>query len=67
MLTTCCNNLQSIITVSSFQLFGVLLEVEEMERMKSTVLSEAEEVRLREKTQRKVERIYSQLQHHKSP
>ncbi|XP_037546946.1 protein PAT1 homolog 2 [Nematolebias whitei] len=48
------------------KLFGVLLEVEEMERMKSTVLSEAEEVRLREKTQRKVERIYSQLQHYKS-
>ncbi|XP_017291563.1 protein PAT1 homolog 2 [Kryptolebias marmoratus] len=48
------------------KLFIVLLEVEETERMKTTVLSEAEETRSREKTQRKVECIYSQLQHHNS-
>ncbi|XP_074476340.1 protein PAT1 homolog 2 [Sebastes fasciatus] len=46
------------------KLFMVLLEVEEAERMKSTVLSEAEERMLMEKSQRKVEHIYSQLQHH---
>ncbi|XP_028287353.1 protein PAT1 homolog 2 isoform X2 [Parambassis ranga] len=46
------------------KLFVVLLEVEETARMKTTVLSEAEEKRLMEKTQRKVEHIYSQLQHH---
>ncbi|XP_030255290.1 protein PAT1 homolog 2 isoform X2 [Sparus aurata] len=46
------------------KLFVVLLEVEETERMKTTVLSEAEERRLREKTQAKVQHIYSQLQHH---
>ncbi|XP_040923376.1 protein PAT1 homolog 2 isoform X2 [Toxotes jaculatrix] len=46
------------------KLFIDLLEVEETERMKTTVLSEAEERRLMEKTQRKVEHIYSQLQHH---
>ncbi|KAG7227860.1 hypothetical protein INR49_013654 [Caranx melampygus] len=45
-------------------LFMTLLEVEEKHRMKATVLSEAEERRLMEKTQRKVEYIYSQLQHH---
>nr|CBN81394.1 Protein PAT1 homolog 1 [Dicentrarchus labrax] len=45
-------------------LFIVLLEVEETERMKTTVLSEEEERRLMEKTQKKVEHIYSQLQHH---
>ncbi|XP_013869375.1 protein PAT1 homolog 2 [Austrofundulus limnaeus] len=49
------------------KLFIVLLEVEETERMKTTVSSEAEERRLREKSQRKVECIYSQLQHHNSP
>lgn len=49
---------------STLQLFIVLLEVEETERMKTTVLSEAEERRLMEKRQRKVEHIYSQLQHH---
>uniref|UniRef100_A0A3P9JF77 Protein PAT1 homolog 2 n=1 Tax=Oryzias latipes TaxID=8090 RepID=A0A3P9JF77_ORYLA len=49
------------------KLFIVLLEVEETERMKTTVLSEPEERRLLEKTQRKVEHIYSQLQHHNSP
>ncbi|KAM6897906.1 protein PAT1 homolog 2 [Xenentodon cancila] len=48
------------------KLFIVLLEVEETERMKTTVLSEAEEKTLMEKTQRKVELIYSQLQHHNS-
>lgn len=42
----------------------VLLEVEETDRMKTTVLPEAEEKRLMEETQRKVEQIYSQLQHH---
>lgn len=42
----------------------VLLEVEETERMKTPVLSEVEEKRLMEKTQRKVEHIFSQLQHH---
>lgn len=42
----------------------VLLEVEETERMKTAVLSEVEERRLMEKTQRKVEHIYSQMQHH---
>ncbi|XP_043959204.1 protein PAT1 homolog 2 isoform X4 [Gambusia affinis] len=46
------------------KLLIVLLEVEETERMKTTVLSEAEEIRLMEKTQRKVEYIYSQLQQH---
>ncbi|KAM7381696.1 hypothetical protein PAMA_012505 [Pampus argenteus] len=46
------------------KLFIVLLEVEEKERMKTTVLSEEEERRLMEKTQRKVEHIYSQLKHH---
>ncbi|XP_039992003.1 protein PAT1 homolog 2 isoform X3 [Xiphias gladius] len=46
------------------KLFMALLEVEETERMKTTVLSEADERRLMEKTQRKVEHIYSQLQHH---
>ncbi|XP_070783174.1 protein PAT1 homolog 2 [Enoplosus armatus] len=46
------------------KLYIVLLEVEETERMKTTVLSEAEERRLMEKRQRKVEHIYSQLQHH---
>ncbi|XP_030611389.1 protein PAT1 homolog 2 isoform X3 [Archocentrus centrarchus] len=46
------------------KLFIVLLEVEEAERMKTTVLSEVEERRLTEKTQRKVEHIYTQLQHH---
>lgn len=48
------------------QLFMVLLEVEETERMKTTVLSEAEERRLTEKSQEKVEHIYFQLQHHNS-
>lgn len=46
------------------KLFIVLLEVEETERTKTTVLSEVEEQRLMEKTQRKVDHIYSQLQHH---
>ncbi|XP_026171870.1 protein PAT1 homolog 2 [Mastacembelus armatus] len=46
------------------KLFVALLEVEETERMKTPALSEAEERRLMEKTQRKVEHIYSQLQHH---
>ncbi|XP_032412971.1 protein PAT1 homolog 2-like [Xiphophorus hellerii] len=49
------------------QLLIVLLEVEETERMKTAVLSEAEEIRLMEKTQRKVEHIYSQLQQHNAP
>lgn len=46
------------------QLFEILLEVEERGRMKTTVLPEAEEQRLMQETQRKVEHIYSQLQHH---
>ncbi|KAK9530424.1 hypothetical protein VZT92_011924 [Zoarces viviparus] len=46
------------------KLFGVLLEVEEADRMKSTVLSEAEETRLLAKSKQKVQHIYSQLQHH---
>ncbi|TNN51685.1 Protein PAT1 2 [Liparis tanakae] len=46
------------------KLFMVLLEVEEMARMKNTVLSEAEEAKLIVKSQGKVEHIYSQLQHH---
>ncbi|XP_053721859.1 protein PAT1 homolog 2 isoform X1 [Synchiropus splendidus] len=46
------------------KLFMVLLEVEETERVKTTVLSEVEERRLKEKTQRKVEGIYSQMQHY---
>lgn len=49
---------------SALQLFIVLLEVEETDRMKTTVLPEAEEKRLVEETQRKVDHIYSQLQHH---
>ncbi|CAG5906886.1 unnamed protein product [Menidia menidia] len=48
------------------KLYMALLEVEETERMKTTILSEAEERRLMEKTQRKVEHIYSQLQNHNS-
>lgn len=51
---------------SALQLFIVLLEVEETKRMKTKVLPEAEEQRLMEETQRKVEHIYSQLQHHNS-
>uniref|UniRef100_A0A8C2WXK2 PAT1 homolog 2 n=1 Tax=Cyclopterus lumpus TaxID=8103 RepID=A0A8C2WXK2_CYCLU len=43
------------------KLFVVLLEVEETERMKNTVLTEAEETRLIAKSQEKVEHIYSQL------
>uniref|UniRef100_A0A665WYK9 PAT1 homolog 2 n=1 Tax=Echeneis naucrates TaxID=173247 RepID=A0A665WYK9_ECHNA len=43
------------------EMFMALLEVEETERMKTTVVSEAEEGRLMEKTQRKVDHIYSQL------
>ncbi|XP_041829030.1 protein PAT1 homolog 2 [Melanotaenia boesemani] len=46
--------------------FIALLEVEEMERMKTAILSEAEERKLIERTQRKAELIYSQLQNHKS-
>ncbi|XP_033468016.2 protein PAT1 homolog 2 isoform X1 [Epinephelus lanceolatus] len=46
------------------KLFMALLEVEETERMKTTVSSEAEESRVREKSQEKVQHIYSQLQHH---
>ncbi|KAF0025398.1 hypothetical protein F2P81_022279 [Scophthalmus maximus] len=46
------------------KLFIALLEVEETARMKTPVLSEAEERRLGEKTQWKVENIYSQLQDH---
>ncbi|XP_027885445.1 protein PAT1 homolog 2 isoform X1 [Xiphophorus couchianus] len=49
------------------KLLIVLLEVEETERMKTADLSEAEEIRLMEKTQRKVEHIYSQLQQHNAP
>uniref|UniRef100_A0A3B4ZBS9 PAT1 homolog 2 n=1 Tax=Stegastes partitus TaxID=144197 RepID=A0A3B4ZBS9_9TELE len=52
--------------IEKLQLFIALLDVEETERMKTTVLSEAEEKRFMEKTQRKVEQIYSQLQHHDS-
>lgn len=46
------------------QLFEILLEVEERGRMKTTVLPEAEEQRLMQEKQRKIELIYSQLQHH---
>ncbi|XP_019960373.2 protein PAT1 homolog 2 isoform X1 [Paralichthys olivaceus] len=46
------------------KLFMALLEVEETERVKTPVLSEAEERLLMEKTQFKVEHIYSQLQNH---
>lgn len=56
--------LQQTDTCSALQLFIILLEVEEKDRMKTTVLPEAEEKRLMEETQRKVEQIYSQLQHH---
>ncbi|XP_062331554.1 protein PAT1 homolog 2 isoform X1 [Osmerus eperlanus] len=45
------------------KLFVVMLDVEEAQRLKSVVLGEAEERRLVEKTQRKVEQLYSQLQH----
>uniref|UniRef100_A0A3Q2D5I2 PAT1 homolog 2 n=1 Tax=Cyprinodon variegatus TaxID=28743 RepID=A0A3Q2D5I2_CYPVA len=48
------------------KLFIVLLEVEETERMKTPVSSEAEDAMLLEKIQRKVEHIYSELQHHDS-
>ncbi|XP_063748750.1 protein PAT1 homolog 2 isoform X2 [Eleginops maclovinus] len=46
------------------KLFMVLLEVEEAERMKTPLMSEAEERSVMEKSQGKVEHIYSQLQHH---
>uniref|UniRef100_A0A3B4AN05 mRNA decay factor PAT1 domain-containing protein n=1 Tax=Periophthalmus magnuspinnatus TaxID=409849 RepID=A0A3B4AN05_9GOBI len=46
------------------QLFIVLLEVEETERTKTKVLSDTEERRLMEKTQRKVDHIWFQMQHH---
>eukprot|EP00066_Takifugu_rubripes_P012085 XP_011601351.1 PREDICTED: protein PAT1 homolog 2 isoform X1 [Takifugu rubripes] len=46
------------------KLFIVLLEVEESDRMKTTVLSEMEEKRLMEEKQKKVDHIYSQVQHH---
>ncbi|XP_055006271.1 protein PAT1 homolog 2 isoform X2 [Boleophthalmus pectinirostris] len=46
------------------KLFIVLLEVEETERTKTIVLSDTEERRLIEKTQRKVDHIYFQMQHH---
>ncbi|XP_056286552.1 protein PAT1 homolog 2 [Pseudoliparis swirei] len=46
------------------KLFMVLLEVEEMARVKNTVLTEAEETKLIAKSQGKVEYIYSELQHH---
>uniref|UniRef100_A0A8C7UV78 PAT1 homolog 2 n=1 Tax=Oncorhynchus mykiss TaxID=8022 RepID=A0A8C7UV78_ONCMY len=45
------------------KLFMVLLEVEEGQRMKAQVLGEGEEKGLMEKTEIKVEYIYSQLQH----
>ena len=51
-------------TYCVLQLFMALLEVEETERMKTTVSSETEERRVMEKTQRKVEHIYSQMQKH---
>ena len=56
--------LQRADTRSALQLFIVLLEVEETDRMKTAVLSEAEERKLVEETQKKVEHIYSQMQHH---
>ncbi|CAL9699098.1 unnamed protein product [Knipowitschia caucasica] len=46
------------------KLFIVLLEVEETERTKTTVLSDTEERRIMEKTQRKVDHIYFQIQNH---
>ncbi|XP_054623840.1 protein PAT1 homolog 2 isoform X2 [Dunckerocampus dactyliophorus] len=46
------------------ELFIVLLEVEETNRMKTKILSDVEERRLMEKTQKKVEHIFSQMQHH---
>uniref|UniRef100_A0AAV2LG37 Uncharacterized protein n=1 Tax=Knipowitschia caucasica TaxID=637954 RepID=A0AAV2LG37_KNICA len=46
------------------ELFIVLLEVEETERTKTTVLSDTEERRIMEKTQRKVDHIYFQIQNH---
>ncbi|XP_037134329.1 protein PAT1 homolog 2 [Syngnathus acus] len=46
------------------KLFIVLLEVEESGRTNAKVLSGPEERRLMEKTQRKVEQIYSRMQHH---
>ncbi|XP_029954426.1 protein PAT1 homolog 2 [Salarias fasciatus] len=49
------------------KLFIILLEVEEMERLRTRVLPEAEELRLRKKSEMKVDHIYSQLQHHKPP
>ncbi|XP_010892621.1 protein PAT1 homolog 2 [Esox lucius] len=44
------------------KLFMVLLDVEEGQRMKAHVLGEGEESRLMERTQRKVEYIFSQFQ-----
>ncbi|KAF3704443.1 Protein PAT1 -like protein 2 PAT1-like protein 2 Protein PAT1 -like protein a [Channa argus] len=56
---------QRLETLSKIEaLFIALLEVEETERTKTAVLSEAEERKLMEKTQRKVEHIYTQLRHH---
>ncbi|KAM6951160.1 protein PAT1 homolog 2 [Aplochiton taeniatus] len=44
-------------------LFIVLLEVEEAEKIKSTLLGEGDERRLMEKTRTKIKHIYSELQH----
>ncbi|XP_057682665.1 protein PAT1 homolog 2 isoform X1 [Corythoichthys intestinalis] len=46
------------------KLYIVLLDVEEMNRTKTSGLSESEERRLMETRQRKVEHIYSKMQHY---
>ena len=43
------------------QLFIVLLEVEDAERVKTSLLTEEEETKQRENTLRKVKHIYSEL------
>ncbi|XP_056153579.1 protein PAT1 homolog 2 [Lampris incognitus] len=46
------------------EMFLVLLEVEEADRMNTTVVAETTEQRLTENPRRKVEQIFTQLQHH---
>uniref|UniRef100_A0A8C7MF44 PAT1 homolog 2 n=1 Tax=Oncorhynchus kisutch TaxID=8019 RepID=A0A8C7MF44_ONCKI len=65
-VSTCFSPRRAINAVAAHcphELFMVLLEVEEGQRMKAQVLGEGEEKGLMEKTEIKVEYIYSQLQH----
>ncbi|KAF3853569.1 hypothetical protein F7725_014257 [Dissostichus mawsoni] len=62
-VSTCYSPRRAISAVNAVQTQGPL-EVEEAERMKTPLLSEAEKRRIMEKSQGKVEHIYSQLQRH---